>query len=124
MPQHSFPQSPTFFPIQTPQNKNVSFSSKFKENNSYQKNKEHMQPDNEKQIRRAMRRREISEPNLTTRVNQSKLESERTEAKLHRNGFSSNIQLEKKKSDDNTTSNNKKGKHRGKKQEDINLLME
>jgi hypothetical protein len=39
IPQMSFPQSPSFFPVQTPQNKNISISSKFKENNSYQKNK-------------------------------------------------------------------------------------
>lgn len=40
VPQCSFPQSPSYFPIQTPQNKNVSINAKFKENNSYQKNKD------------------------------------------------------------------------------------
>lgn len=72
-----------------------------------------------------MRRREISEPNLAARMMQNKLDTEKNEAKLRRNGFSSGVHLQKKKSDD--TTNMKKPK-RSKKLEEgslgTNVLME
>ena len=40
-----------------------------------------------------MRRREISEPNLAARMMQNKLDTEKNEAKLRRNGFSSGVHL-------------------------------